>query len=143
MQTSQGLDEQETREVMDIILGFFRKQTGSQMQAQSMLQKISQLITQQAAKLVHFGNTVFLVLVKEPGVVEVHTMSHDESSAALAQHFVKLTDMLKNMGVKKAYTYTDDPKLALVAKRTRLPFRTTKTRGEDGKTYTVYTLEFA
>lgn len=136
------VSSEEAQEVTDIITEYFKKTTGSDMQARVMTEKIAGLVQQPAAKLIHLGNTVFLTLVKEPGVVEIHTMAVKEESAKLAKNFVKLSSILKNMGVKKAYTYSSDPKLAVVARRTKLPFKTSKTVGEDGKSYTVYTLEF-
>ena len=136
------VDSAEAQEVTDIITKYFKKTTGSDMQARVMTEKVATLVQQPAAKLIHLGNTVFLVLVKEPGVVEIHTMAVDEDSAKLAKNFVKLSSILKNMGVEKAYTYTNDPKLAVVARRTRLPFKTSKQVGQDGRNYTVYTLEF-
>jgi hypothetical protein len=136
------VSSEEAQEVTDIITKYFKKTTGSDMQARIMTEKLATLVQQPAAKLIHLGNTVFLVLVKEPGVVEIHTMADSEDSAKLAKNFVKLSAILKNLGVKRAYTYTNDPKLAVVAKRTKLPFKTSKKIGEDGRSYTVYTLEF-
>jgi hypothetical protein len=136
------VSSEEAQEVTDIITKYFKKTTGSDMQAKIMTEKLAALVQQPSAKLIHLGNTVFLTLVKEPGVVEIHTMTDSEDSAKLAKNFVKLSNILKSMGVKRAYTYTNDPKLAVVAKRTKLPFKTSKTVGEDGRSYTVYTLEF-
>ena len=139
---SVGTDE--TQQIIDIMSGDFLKATGDQDKANGLINGIAKLITDNpAAKLVHLGNTVFLVMVNSPGVVEVHTMAADEQSGTLAKNFVQLTEYLRNIGVKQAYTYTDDPRFAAVAKRTRLPFETSEAQGQDGKTYTVYSMEFA
>jgi len=58
----------------------------------------------------------------------------------LAKSFVKLTKYLKAIGVKLAYTYTNDPKYEIVAKRTKLPFRKQNLQLEDGSQYTAYSV---
>jgi len=138
-----GVDEQEQKEIIEILQAYFLKETGDPDKAEELLGKLAATITQDdGAKLVHLGKTVFLVLVRGTGMVEVHTMSVDDDSLSLAKSFVALTKYLKNIGVKLAYTYTDDPKYELVAKRTRLPFKKSSTIGGDGKKYTAYYLEF-
>ena len=107
------------------------------------MQKLAGMLQDPGVKLVHFGNTVFMFILVEPQVAEVHTMSLDEDSSALAKHFVSLANFLKNIGVKEAYTYSDDPRFAVVAKRTRLPIETRTEQSEDGKTYTIYSMRFA
>jgi len=139
-----SVGSEETQQIIDIMSRYFLKATGDQEQANGLINGIAKLISENpAAKLVHLGNTVFLIMVNRPGVVEVHTMAADEQSGTLAKNFVQLTDYLRNIGVKQAYTYTDDPRFAAVAKRTRLPFDTSEVQGQDGKTYTVYSMEFA
>lgn len=73
-------------------------------------------------KLVHLGNTLFLVMVKAPGEVEIHTFS-EETPQALAKNFVELSKYLKNIGVKKASTYSDDPRFQKISEMTQLPVK--------------------
>lgn len=135
------LDAKETEEVLDIMLTFLTKQTGSRSRAVQYINGIAQLIKNPAAKLIHMDNVVFLTLVKDKGVVEFHTMAARESSIGLAEKLKKLADMLRNMGATKIYSYTDEDKYRAVAKRSRLPWVITEQKGIDGKTYKVYTLE--
>lgn len=137
-----GATPTEVQQIIDVMFKYFKKETGSEEKANQYINGVADLITKNpSAKLIQLGNTVFLVLVNSPGVVEVHTMAADEQSATLAKNFVTLTNILKNMGTKQAYTYSDDSRFAAVAKRTRLPFETSKIK-KDGKEYTVYTVEF-
>lgn len=137
------MDEQELQQVNDIILSYFRAESQSEEQAQQMMGQLSTLLKEEGAKLVHLGNTVFLVLVKGKGMVEVHTMSKGEDSVSLARNFIQLAKYLQNIGVRVAYTYSDDPKFQVVAKRTRLPFKTKQVKipGSEEMT-TAYYIEF-
>jgi len=136
------LTPEEVQEIERIIYGYFLKEYKSERKAQIMMQKLAGMLQDPGVKLVHFGNTVFMFILVEPQVAEIHTMSLDEDSAALAKHFVSLANFLKNIGVREAYTYSDDPRFAVVAKRTRLPIETRTEQSEDGKTYTIYSVRF-
>ena len=135
----------EMDEVVQIIYKFFLKEEGTEQKAIDRLNGLVQYVQQNkdAVFLVHIDNTIFVIMVNSPGVVEVHTMAIDSESSALARSFVKLSDYLKNLGVKMAYSYSDDPRFAAIARRTRLPIRTEKMQGPDGKEYTAYIQEFA
>ena len=74
-----SLDPQEQQEIIRIMTEYFTQEFGGDAdKAHRAVAKIAKLITHQAAKLVHLGNTVFLVLVKGKGRVEVHTMAAGE-----------------------------------------------------------------
>lgn len=136
-----NIDETEQQEIMDILTRYWTKETGSPEKAQMMLQKLASLLSQDGANLIHIGNTVFLMIVTGKGEVEIHTMTADEDSVSLANSFRELAKTLKGLGVKKAYTYANDPRFEVVAKRTRLPIKKQKQKSRDGKDVTVYTLE--
>lgn len=137
-----NVGEEEGQEILRIVTEYFRQQTESEEDAQLMLQKLATLVQGDGAKLVHLGKTVFLVIVKGKGLVEVHSMAVDETSSSLAKNFVDLAKYLKGIGVKVAYTYTDEPvKYAVVTKRSKLPFQQKVVTGPDGKKYTAYYLE--
>lgn len=138
-----SVGDEEGQEILRIVTEYFRQQTDTEEDAQLMLQKLATMVQGEGAKLVHLGKTVFLVIVKGKGLVEVHSMAVDESSSSLAKNFVDLVNYLKAIGVKVAYTYTNEPaKYNLIAKRTKLPFQQKVITGPDGKKYTAYYLEF-
>ena len=139
-QASGGMSQDEVQEIIRIMTEYFTRENGGDAKkAEEDVGKIAKLITHQAAKLVHLGNTVFLVLVKGKGRVEFHTMSVDDDSMSLAKNFVDLMKYLKNIGVKEAYSFSDDPKFEVVAKRTRLPYTTHREKVK-GKEQTIYTV---
>ena len=95
-------------------------------------------------KLVHLGNSLFLVMVKAPGQVEIHTFS-EETPQALAKNFVDLSKYLKNIGVKKASTYSEDPRFKKIADMTQLPVKVEQSVnliGTEMRPVYRYTLEF-
>jgi hypothetical protein len=95
-------------------------------------------------KLVHLGNTLFLVMVKAPGEVEIHTFS-EETPQALAKNFVELSKYLKNIGVKRATTYSDDPRFQKISEMTQLPVKVEQSVnliGTEMRPVYRYTLEF-
>lgn len=133
---------EEQQEVLQIITEYFRKEFGGDEQkVEESLGRLATMLQGEGVSLVHIGNSVFLVMVIGKGMVEVHTMAVDEDTTSLAKSFVQLADFLKSIDVKVAYTYTDKPGYEVVAKRTRLPFKTKKMEIE-GKQQTVYYLEF-
>lgn len=140
-QMSNGLDPKETEQVIDIMMNFFTKETGSKKMAVKYVNGIAQLIKNPAAKLIHIDGIVFLVLVKEKGVVEFHTMTTKQSSSDFIKKVTMLEDVLRNLGVKKMYSYSTDDKFKLPIKRSRQPWVITNQVGADGKKYFVYTLE--
>ena len=83
-------------------------------------------------KMVHLGNSVFLVMVKAPGEVEIHTFS-EETPQALAKNFIDLWKYLKNIGVKKASTYSDDPRFKKISSMTGLPVKVEQSTAKMGK----------
>ena len=139
--TETALSPKEIKEVTDICMEYFRKETKSEDKAKKLMADLATLIQQPAAKLVHLGNLVFLTLVKDKGVIEFHTMGEEKTSDAYTKDMKALAKYLFRIGATKIYSYTDDPKFGILAKRSRMGWETSETTGEDGKKYTVYTLE--
>lgn len=138
----QMIDEKEAQEVENIIFQYFVNETGSETEAHLVMERLASMLQDPGIKLIHLGNTVFMMILAAPRIAEIHTMSLDEDSSSLAKHFVTLSNFLKNIGVLRAYTYTDDPRFMAVAKRTRLPFQVQEVPGKDGGTITVYSMEY-
>ena len=138
----QMIDEKEAQEVENIIFQYFVNKTGSETEAHLVMERLASMLQDPGIKLIHLGNTVFMMILAAPRIAEIHTMSLDEDSSSLAKHFVTLSNFLKNIGVLRAYTYTDDPRFMAVAKRTRLPFQVQEVPGKDGGTITVYSMEY-
>lgn len=135
------MDEQEQQEVTRIAREYFLQETGSEEAADVAMEKLANLVQEEGSKLVHIGNVLFLVLVRGKGVVEVHTLAVNVNPRDLAQNFVELANYLQNIGVKVAYTYSEDNRFARLAKMTGLPVKQRKAVIE-GKSVNVYIMEF-
>ena len=133
-------NEGEGKEILKIVHGSFLKELKTEEKVQDAMARLAAVVKEPGAKLLHIDDCVFLILVRGKTLVEVHTMAIKEDSLALAKSFVKLTKYLKAIGVKLAYTYTNDPKYEIVAKRTKLPFRKQNLQLEDGSQYTAYSV---
>jgi hypothetical protein len=135
------IDAQEQQVVAQIANDYFLKELGSQEEADKALSKLATLVQEKGAKLVHLGNVLFLVIVRGKGVVEIHTIGTEQNPMDLVQDFVDLTNYLKNIKTKVAYTYSEDNKFSRIAKLTGLPIKQKKAV-VDGKNVNVYILEF-
>ena len=135
------MDEQEQQEVTRIARDYFLQELGSEERADDALAKLASLVQEDGSKLVHIGDVLFLVLVRGEGVVEVHTIGVEVNPRELAQNFVDLASYLQNIGVKVAYTYSEDNRFARLARMTGLPVKQTKAVIE-GKSVNVYIMEF-
>ena len=135
------IDSQEQQVVAQIANDYFLKELGSQEEADKALSKLATLVQEKGAKLVHLGNVLFLVLVRGKGVVEIHTIGTEANPMDLVKDFVDLTNYLKNIKTKVAYTYSEDNKFSRIAKLTGLPIKQKKAV-VDGKDVNVYILEF-
>jgi len=135
------MDEQEQQEVTRIAREYFLQELGSEERADEALEKLAILVQEDGSKLVHIGDVLFLVLVRGEGVVEVHTIGTEVNPRELAQNFVDLVAYLQNIGVKVAYTYSEDNRFARLARMTGLPVKQTKAIIE-GKSVNVYIMEF-
>ena len=130
----------EQEEVMRIAHDYFFKATGSEEGAQGMLAGLARIVQDQGSKLVHIGNLLFLILVRAKGVVEVHTLGEESRPREMAKNFLDLAKYLKNIGVKTAYTYSEDEKFKKLAKMVDLPVQQYKAKHED-KDLNVFVVE--
>lgn len=115
----------------------------SEQDVNKIMQGLAFAVQDPRIKLVELGNTVFMVTVTKPGEVEVHTFSN-ETPQGLVRNFVELTKYLKNIGVKKASTYSDDGRFRKIAQMTGLPVQvsqTTKMIGTEMKPVYQYVME--
>ena len=119
-------------EAIDIIQQSMRQQGFQDADIQKALSGVASLVKRPGAKLVNFGNSIFLVIVKAPGEVEIHTFSA-ETPQQLAKNYVQLSKYLKNIGVKKVKTYSDDVRFKEIAKMTGLPIKVNQTAKMFGK----------
>lgn len=126
--------------VVKIATDYFRKASKSEEEAQQLLGGLARILQDEGAKLVHLGNVLFLVMVRGEGVVEIHTIGEESKPRDFAKDFLDLAKYLKNIGVKTAYTYSEDEKFKKLAKMVNLPVKQYKADVE-GKKLNVYVVE--
>jgi hypothetical protein len=126
--------------VVKIATNHFRKATKSEDEAQKLLGGLARILQDDGAKLVHLGNVLFLIMVRGEGVVEVHTIGEESKPRDLAKDFLDLSKYLRNIGVKTAYTYSEDEKFKKLAKMVDLPVKQYKADYE-GKKLNVFVVE--
>lgn len=134
------IDQQEQQEVLSIANQYFLNEFGSQELADEAMGKLAAIVQDDGAKLVHFGNVLFLILVRGKGAVEIHTMSIEPNPRELVKNFIQLIDYLRNIGTKVAYTYSDQKYVERLMDMTKLPM-TKKKVDVDGSPSTVYIME--
>lgn len=132
------MDETEQQEIIDIATQYFMRETNNDEQkTQQMLSSLANMVQEPGVKLVHIENVLFLIIVRGQGAVEVHTMAKEAIPTDLVRAFKQLAKYLKNIGVKLAYTYTEDRRFAAIARQTRLPVKSQR-MDIDGKPMFVY-----
>lgn len=135
------MSPQEAQEIERIARDYFTQEAGSPEGGEKMLGNLATIVQEDGAKLVHLGNVLFLVLVRGEGVIEFHTIGSEQTSEQYAKDLVDLAKYLENIGVKLAYTYTENRAFERVARMTKLPIIKTET-DIDGKHVYVYAVEF-
>jgi hypothetical protein len=94
---------------------------------EGFMRKLVALVKTKKIQLLQIGNTVFLLQTKEPGTVEFHTFTI-ESPSDLVQRYKAGINSLKQMGFKKAYSYSTSPAFVKIAEQTGLPVRVTQSQ---------------
>lgn len=128
---------------MQIIQGSLENAGYEKRAVAKILNGLASVVKNSPTRLVHLGNTVFMVTPTNPGEVEVHTFSQ-ETPQGLSRNFIDLSKYLKNIGVRKASTYSEDPRFRHISEMTGLPVtvnQTVKVVGEDAKPVYEYVLE--
>jgi putative NADH-flavin reductase len=100
------VSENELQEVLDIVTAFYKKHVKSDEEVNVLLQKLSSMVQDQGTKLVHFGGTVFLTMVRDKGLIEFHPMYAEYDQDSLARELDQFVDYAKSIGVKTIFTYT-------------------------------------
>ena len=79
-------------------------------------------------------------MVRGKGIVEIHTIGEEKKPRDMIKNFSNLASYLRNIGVKIAYTYSEDEKFKKMAKMVDLQVNEYKAKHE-GKTLNVFVVE--
>ena len=138
-QEKTGGAQKSTRQIIEDDL---RKQG---VDVQKILKKFTVMLQdKQKYRLIQVGNTVFFLTQIEPGVVESHIFTQ-ESPARIGEAYKQIVGVMKKQGMKKGYTYSDNPGFRRVAEMTGLPIKitqTTKQFGDTMKPVYMYEMDF-
>ena len=107
---------------LEIIQQSAQQEMGGKADVNQIIRGLEALIQQGAVQLLQLGNTVFTVMPKGGGIVEVHTFTV-ESPQTLVERYKAAAKALKNMGFRQAVTYAESPAFVKIAQQTGLPVR--------------------
>ena len=123
------------------IISSSAKREAPQTNIDEFLAKLNAMVQKQQVKLLQIGNTVFLIRQSEPGVAEFHTFTV-EPPESLVKRYQAGAKSLKQMGFKKAISYTDNKAFGKLAEMTGLPVKSSPmTDPKTGKPTIRYELE--
>ena len=91
------------------------------------MQQLAAGVQKGVVRLLQIGNTVFMLQPKPDGSVEFHT-STVEPVSELIKRYQAGINSLKQMGFKKAYSYSTSPAFVKIAEQTGLPVRVTQSQ---------------
>lgn len=138
---SRGEDEGAQKNVLEIVQSSMQGQLPEGVNMDTFMRKLATALRDPKNKLIQIGNSAFLVTQVGDGVIEFHTFSAEQPQKLL-KNYLGLAKTLKNMGVKKATTYSDRPEFVDLAKKSGLPVKvgqSQKVMGNQMKP--VYTFE--
>jgi ADP-heptose:LPS heptosyltransferase len=134
----------EQKAIIDIMYQSFMDQYHDEKKAIGAIKYIGQKVQEPGCKLMHFGNTVFIVTVSGKNMVEVHAMvggmlTEAQKAKEIDKEMTKLIDQLKTFGTKILYTYMPPDKEAMFGEILKeYQFRKTNITGPDGKPYVAF-----
>jgi len=107
---------------LEIIQRSAQEEMGGKADVNQIVNGLAALIQQGAVQLLQLGNTVFTVMPKGGGTVEVHTFTV-ENPETLVKRYQSAAKALKNMGFTRAVTYAESPAFVKIAQQTGLPVK--------------------
>jgi hypothetical protein len=124
--------------VMEIIQRSAKQEMGGKGDVNQVLNGLAALIKKKVVQLIHIGNTVFMIMPKSGGAVEFHVFTV-ESPQELTQRFQAGAKVLKQMGFKQAFSYSESPAFVKMAQQSGLPVKINQgqqtIRGQQKPTY--------
>lgn len=124
---TRGEGEDKGMGVLDIIQASMQGQLPEGLSMDTFMRKLATALRDPKNKMIQIGNSAFLVSDKGNGVAEFHTFSAEQPQKLL-KNYLGLAKTLKNMGVKKATTYSDRPEFVDLAKKSGLPVRVSQSQ---------------
>ena len=112
----------EQQQIVKIITAFFEKTSNTPEEVQQCLAGVAKVIQRPGGKLVHFNDTVLLILVKEKNQVEVYNLSLIKNFNTFTKNFGKLMKYLKAIHATHVTTTSDDTRYDTMMRKLGLRF---------------------
>lgn len=103
------------------------KRENPQLNQNKVINGIAKLLKNPANRLLQVGKSVFLMFIKQPGIIEFHTFSVG-SPQELLQDAQQAINAVKRGGAKHIYTFTNDPRLVKLVQSTGLPWKVSQSQ---------------
>lgn len=136
-----GEDEGSSMNALQVVQASMGKELPPGVTMDTFLRKLASALKDPKNKLIQIGNSAFLVSLIGDGIAQFHTFSA-EKPQRLLKNYLGLAKTLKNMGIKKATTYSDRPEFVDLAKKSGLPVKVGQSQKMMGNVMKpVYTFE--
>lgn len=99
-----------------------------------VLHVLADKVQKKEIKLLQIGNTVFMLKPLDDQTVEFHTFTIEPISDLILRYRAGI-NTLKEMGFKKAISYSESPAFVKIAQQTGLPVRVSQEKTDKGVTY--------
>lgn len=99
-----------------------------------IMQTIAALMQKKQIQLLQIGNTVFMLKPLDDKTVEFHTFTIEPINDLILRYRAGIST-LKEMGYKKATSYSESPAFVKIAQQTGLPVKISQEKTEKGTTY--------
>ena len=123
MKKDRGMNSGERLNSVQVIQKFFQNQGAKKEDFEMFVKKLYVFLKEPGKKLLQVNNSVFLLTLVSPGVVEVNVLTIDPPNV-FGQSLQGMVKALKNQGVKKIYGYSNTTQYLDVMKQTGIPFKT-------------------
>jgi hypothetical protein len=99
-----------------------------------VLHVLADKVQKKEIKLLQIGNTVFMLKPIDGQTVEFHTFTIEPINDLILRYRAGI-NTLKEMGFKKAVSYSESPAFVKIAQQTGLPVRVSQEKTDKGVTY--------
>ena len=122
----------ENKRVMEIVTGYFKAITDNDEETEKLVQSLATIVQDKSTKLVHFGDTVFLSMVRDKNLVEFQPIYDEEAEIkSLIKDLDNFVNFLKVVEVNTAYTYGDkDFPYSEIIEKSKFNFKRKEIKGQ-------------
>jgi hypothetical protein len=113
---------------LEIIKQAFYKQVGYKADVDTFLQKVAAWTQKEENKILQVRDTVFFLTLVDPETCQVSILNADTEDN-LIENVQGAVNALKNEGLQKMVSYSNEPRYVEIAKKTGFPFKVSQGQG--------------